>query len=85
MWTLVKLVVTRIDIKALSKYNLETTRKVVDSAVAGREMLEGVSQIEVPRPWKNLVEPVIEQDGSITNSEPNFLLETITKVIGYGC
>ena len=75
---------SRIDIKALSKYNLETTRKVVDSAVAGREMLEGVSQIEVPRPWKNLIEPVIEQDGSISNSEPNFILETITKVLDMG-
>jgi len=75
---------SRIDIKALSKYNLETTRKVVDAAVAGREILEGVSQIELPRPWKRLIQPVIEKDGSITNSEPNFLLESIGKVLDMG-
>ncbi len=75
---------SRIDIKALSKYNLETTRKVVDSAVAGREILAGVSQIEMPRPWKKLVEPVIEQDGSIINNDPNFILEAISKVLDMG-
>ncbi len=75
---------SRIDIKALSKYNLETTRKVVDTAVAGREILTGVSQIELPRPWKKLLEPVIEQDGRITNSEPNFILDSIGKLLDKG-
>ncbi|MGY8715946.1 MAG: hypothetical protein ACKVI6_05860 [Candidatus Poseidoniales archaeon] len=62
---------SRIDIKALSKYNLETTRRVVDTAVTGREILQGVSNVEIPRPWQRLV-------------EPNFILNAISQVLDVG-
>ena len=54
---------SRRDIQLLAKYNLTTAKMAVQAAVVGREILQGVGQIEVPRPWRTVVDVEHTVDG----------------------
>ena len=54
---------SRRDIQLLAKYNLTTAKMAVQAAVVGREILKGVGQIEVPRPWRTVVDVEHTVDG----------------------
>ena len=42
---------SRMDIRRLSQFNLQAAKSTVDSAVLGREILEGIRDFRIPRPW----------------------------------
>ena len=45
---------SRRNIQLLAKYNLSTAKFAVEAAVVGREILKGVGDIEIPRPWRDV-------------------------------
>ena len=47
----------------LAKYNLTTAKVAVQAAVVGREILKGVGEIEVPRPWRDVIDVEHTVDG----------------------
>ena len=54
---------SRRDIQLLAKYNLATAKMALQAAVVGREILKGVGEIEVPRPWRTIVDVEHTVDG----------------------
>lgn len=54
---------SRRDIQMLAKYNLTTAKVAVQAAVVGREILKGVGEIEVPRPWRDVIDVEHTVDG----------------------
>ncbi len=43
---------SRMDIRRLGQLNLESAKQVVDTAVVGREFLQGIRGFAIPRPWR---------------------------------
>ena len=58
-----KITRSRRDIQKLAKYNLTTAKMAVQAAVVGREILKGVGEIEIPRPWKTVIDVEHTVDG----------------------
>ncbi|MEO2178876.1 MAG: hypothetical protein ABGX11_01710, partial [Candidatus Poseidoniia archaeon] len=58
-----KITRSRRGIQLLTKYNLTTAKMAVQAAVVGREILKGVGEIEVPRPWRTVVDVEHTVDG----------------------
>ena len=54
---------SRRDIQLLAKYNLTTAKVAVQAAVVGRDILKGVGDIEVPRPWRDVIDVEHTVDG----------------------
>jgi len=54
---------SRRDIQLLAKYNLATAKMALQAAVVGRDILKGVGEIEVPRPWRTIVDVEHTVDG----------------------
>ena len=44
---------SRMDIRRLSRFNLESAKQTVDTAVFGRELLQGIRGFAIPRPWRS--------------------------------
>ena len=54
---------SRRNIQLLAKYNLSTAKFAVEAAVVGREILKGVGDIEIPRPWRDVIDVEHTVDG----------------------
>ena len=70
---------SRRDIQLLAKYNLTTAKVAVQAAVVGREILKGVGDIEVPRPWRDVIDVEHTVDGEHVPAPPNGPLQALKR------
>jgi len=76
---------SRRDIQMLAKYNLTTAKMVVQTAVVGREILKGVKEFEVPRPWRTIIDVEHTIDGELTPApKKNPLTDMISNLLDMG-
>ena len=68
---------SRMDIRRLGQYNLESAKQTVDTAVVGRELLQAVRGFSIPRPWRGETEAEGQQP-----SNPVF--GTLSGVLDFG-
>ena len=80
-----KVMRSRRDIQMISKYNLSTAKMVVQGAVAGRQILQNVTETGIPRPWREVIDVEHEGDG-ITTAVPadNPLKEVVYGLLDMG-
>ena len=67
---------SRMDIRRLSQFNLESAKQTVDTAVVGRELLQAVRGFSIPRPWR--AEPEIPEQPS------NPVMGSVSSVLDFG-
>ncbi|MAQ57113.1 MAG: hypothetical protein ACJ0HF_02260 [Candidatus Thalassarchaeum sp.] len=68
---------SRRGIQLLAKYNLTTAKAAVQAAVVGREILKGVGEIEVPRPWRDVIDVEHTVDGEHVPAPPDGPLQRL--------
>lgn len=68
---------SRRGIQLLAKYNLTTAKVAVQAAVMGHEILKGVGDIEIPRPWRDVIDVEHIVDGEHVPAPPNGPLQRI--------
>jgi len=68
---------SRRGIQLLAKYNLTTAKVAVQAAVVGREILRGVGEIEVPRPWRDILDVEHTVDGDYVPAPSNGPLQRL--------
>tara|TARA_Y100000996_G_scaffold345533_1_gene283479 strand:- start:154 stop:639 length:486 start_codon:yes stop_codon:yes gene_type:complete len=80
-----KVMRSRRDIQMISKYNLSTAKMVVQGAVAGRQILQNVTETGIPRPWRDVIDVEHEVDG-VTTTVPadNPLKEVVYGLLDMG-
>jgi len=76
---------SRRDIQTLAKYNLSTAKMVVQTAVVGREILKGVKEFEIPRPWRNIIDVEHMVDGELTPApRQNLVTDLVSNLLDMG-
>ena len=72
---------SRHDISRLNQFNIEAARQAVDTAVAGREILQAVRSFSIPRPWQRSSAGAGDQKPAAISSFLDFGADLLDKAL----
>ncbi len=72
---------SRHDINRLNRFNIEAAKQAVDTAVAGREILQAVRGFSIPRPWQRAPDSEADNKPTAISSVLDFGADILDKAL----